>query len=329
MSRIRTQGHSSLAARCARQNQPITQEGISMHRTNIIAAIIFGGFATFNCHREHPTHVAEAKFLVTQPLRRDTVLTKEYVAQIHAIRHVELRAIEKGYLQESFVDEGQPVAKGKKMFQIMPLIYQAEVQKASAEAQLTKLEYNNTKLLADKSIVSPNELALANAKVNKANADVALASAHRSLTEVRAPFNGMMGRLQVRLGSLVDEGGLLTTLSDNSVMWVYFNVSEAEYLRYKSLPEGQNARPVNLVLADGQTFSELGKVETIDADFNNTTGNKGPSPARRNREDLDDHTAAERVDDSAEGHLRHLGQEVRLRRGRKEHRACAANHGCA
>src|SRR5690606_34245232 len=94
--------------------------------------------------------------------------------------------------------------------------------------------YNNTKLLADKQIVSPNELALDKAKVNRAQAQLTLATRHQGLTEIRAAFSGIMGRFQVRLGSLVDEGDLLTTLSDNSSVWVYFNVTEAAYLDFKS-----------------------------------------------------------------------------------------------
>src|SRR5262249_11633651 len=154
----------------------------------------------------------------------------------------------------------------------MPLIYQAEVQKATAEAELTEIELNNTKLLADKNVVSPNELALAKAKFNKAKAQVSLATTQKSMTEIRAPFDGIMGRFHVRMGSLVDEGDLLTTLSDNSTMWVYFNVSEAEYLRYKSQPDADKPTPVKLRMANGALFDEPGKVETIEADFNNETG---------------------------------------------------------
>jgi membrane fusion protein (multidrug efflux system) len=102
---------------------------------------------------------------------------------------------------------------------------------------------------------------------------VALATTHKSLTEIRAPFDGIMGRFHVRMGSLVDEGELLTTLSDNSTVWVYFNVSEAEYLKYKSQPEADRAAPVKLRMANGEIFDQLGKVETIEADFNNETGN--------------------------------------------------------
>ena len=223
-------------------------------------------------HSAHAEHEAP-KLPVTTPLRTDTEVTEEFVAQIRAIQHIELRALEKGYVQGVFVDEGQRIAHGAKMFQIMPLIYQAEVEQASAEAEQTEIEYNNTKLLADKSVVSPNELALAKAKVNKAKATLSLATTHRSLTEIRAPFDGIMGRFEVRLGSLVDEGDLLTTLSDNSVMWVYFNVSEVEYLKYKAQPEAAGPMPVKLVLANGETFDQPGKVETIEADFNNETGN--------------------------------------------------------
>jgi membrane fusion protein (multidrug efflux system) len=195
------------------------------------------------------------------------------VAQIRAIQHIEVRALEKGYLQGVYADEGQRVAKGARMFQIMPMMYQAEVQKANAEAELTEIELTNTKMLASKNVVSPQELALAKAKVDKAKAQVSLATTQRSMTEIRAPFDGIMGRFHVRTGSLLDEGDLLTTLSDNSTVWVYFNVSEAEYLKYKSQPEADAPRPVRLLMADGQVFDQAGKVETIEADFNNETGN--------------------------------------------------------
>ncbi|AKU98299.1 putative Co/Zn/Cd efflux system membrane fusion protein [Labilithrix luteola] len=236
--------------------------------------VLVAALATTGCHRENHVTEEEGKFLATRPVRKDTELTKEYVAQIRAIQHIELRALEKGYLQKVFVDEGQHIAAGTKMFQIMPLIYQAEVQKAQAEADLSEIELKNTKLLADKNVVSPNELSLSNAKFNKAKAEVALASTHKSLTEIRAPFDGIMGRFNVRLGSLVAEGDLLTTLSDNRNIWVYFNVSEAEYLKYKQQQnQGSEPTPVKLIMANGEVFDQPGKVETIEADFNNGTGN--------------------------------------------------------
>ncbi|WP_027000408.1 efflux RND transporter periplasmic adaptor subunit [Eisenibacter elegans] len=215
----------------------------------------------------------EATFLATRPVEKDTTVFKTYVCQVRAYQHIELRALEKGYLQEIYVDEGRSIQQGQLMFRLNPLIYNAEVQKVAAEVRFVEVEYLNTKQLADQNIVSPSELALAKAKLDKAKADLALAQTHLQFTEIRAPFSGMMGRFQVRLGSLLSEGELLTTLSDNSKIWVYFNVPEAEYLDFVA-NEAQGKLPqVSLQMANGRLFEQKGTVETIEADFNNETGN--------------------------------------------------------
>lgn len=229
------------------------------------------GYAS--CASKKEEKEEETKFLVTSPLKKDTVIIKDYVCQIHSIQHIELRAQERGYLQKIFVDEGRFVKKGQLMFQIMPMLYQAEVQKAAAEAKFAEIEYKNTKQLADSNVVSPNELALAKAKFDKANAELSLAQVQLGFTEIRAPFDGIMDHFYVRLGSLVDEGELLTTLSDNSKMWVYFNVPEAEYLDYQTQAKNDSLVKVNLVMANHQLFESPGVVQTIEADFNNETGN--------------------------------------------------------
>lgn len=224
-------------------------------------------------HTEGEEKAEETKFLATSPLKKDTVSTRNYVCQIHSIQHIELRALEKGYLQNIYVDEGQFVKKDQMMFKIMPLIYNAEMQKAQAEVNFVEIEYQNTKQLSDKNVVSPNELALAKAKLDKAKAELSLAQTHLAFTEIKAPFDGIMDHFQVRLGSLINEGDLLTTLSDNSSMWIYFNVPEAEYLNYKTHITEENLLKVNLMMANGQQFKYSGEVKTIEADFNNETGN--------------------------------------------------------
>ena len=213
------------------------------------------------------------KFTITSPLEKDTAITKEYVCQIHSINHIELMSQEKGYLQSIYVDEGQFVKKGQFLFQIMPLVYQAELQRSKAEVNFEEIEYQNTKSLSDKKIVSENELALAKAKLDKAIAELALSQAHLGFTEIHAPFDGMMGLLHVRLGSLIDEGELLSTLSDNSKMWVYFNVPEVEYLDYITKARSDSPLKVKLKMANNEVFEDSGIVETIEADFNNETGN--------------------------------------------------------
>ena len=225
------------------------------------------------CKSSHLEKEEPTTFLVTSPLTKDTLVTRQYVCQIHSIQHIELRALEKGYLQHIYVDEGQSVKKGQLMFQVMPLVYQAEQQKAEAEVNFADIEYQNTAKLAEGNVVSANELKLSRAKLNKAKAELALAETHLAFTQIRAPFDGIMDHFQVRLGSLINEGDLLTTLSDNRKMWVYFNVPEAEYLNYKTHVTTENLLKVNLLMANHQQFPHAGVVETIEAEFNNETGN--------------------------------------------------------
>ncbi|GFR66812.1 Efflux transporter, RND family, MFP subunit [Elysia marginata] len=243
-----------------------------MEKTIIIALAI--GVLSIGCKRGHKKREEKAKLLVTTPIKKDTVITKEYVCQLRAIQHIELRALEKGYLKEIFVDEGHFVKKGQLMFRIMPLLYKAELEKAKAETNFAEIEYLNTKTLADSNVVSSTQLALEKAKYQKAKAEQGVAEARLKFTELRAPFDGLMDRFQVRLGSLLDEGDLLTTLSDNSKMWVYFNVPEMEYLNYKSQKNDDGkAMKVQLRMANHEIYEHIGEVKTIEADFNNETGN--------------------------------------------------------
>ncbi|MFC4870766.1 efflux RND transporter periplasmic adaptor subunit [Negadavirga shengliensis] len=242
---------------------------------NILLLISLAILVMSGCKNEHHETHGEANFIVTLPEIKDTTIYKEYIGQVRSIQHIELRALEKGYLQDIYVDEGQSVKKGQLLFQIMPVIYQAEMQKAEAETNFAEIEYQNTKSLADSNIVSQNELALAKATYEKARAEMLLAEAHLQFTEIRAPFDGIVGRFnEVRPGSLMEEGELLTTLSDNSKMWVYYNVPEAEYLDFVTENDIKNAnQQVKLKMANGKFFDLPGVVETIEADFNNETGN--------------------------------------------------------
>jgi membrane fusion protein (multidrug efflux system) len=251
-----------------------------MKRLNlrVVKAIVYtscasAGFAVLGCGHTDHHEVEIPTFSVTSPVREDTSLTREHVCQIRSIRRVELRALEKGYVDEIFIDEGQFVKAGTMLFQVMPRLYKAEYERAKAEVDFANIEYENTARLRKKNIVAESELNLAKAKLDMATAELALAKTHLDFTEVRAPFDGITGRLNVRSGSLVEEGELLTTLSDNSEMWVYFNVPESEYIEFKSVANRAHQRDVKLVLANNQVYQYPGNITAIEADFNNETGN--------------------------------------------------------
>lgn len=232
-----------------------------------VALLCYEGCTTKEEKQEQTT------FQATSALQMDTTVVKKYVCQIHSISHIELRAQERGYLQKVYIDEGQFVKKGQPLFQIMPALYQADAQKAQAEVSFADIEYQNTKRLADSNIVSKNELALAKAKLEKAKAELSVAKVHLQFTDIKAPFDGIIDKFHVRLGSLLDEGDLLTTLSDNRTLWVYFNVPEAEYLDFKTSSAKENLKSVNLLMANQEEYKYPGTVNVIEADFDNETGN--------------------------------------------------------
>jgi membrane fusion protein, multidrug efflux system len=248
-----------------------TRRGHSSSRTTLPLLLSFTLLAA--CQGRHEVAGEhEFKLIASRPLQQDVRVSREYVCQVQASRHIELRALERGYIEKVVVNEGQRVKAGQPMFQILPLTYQAEQQKANAEVAAARVELDNTRRLADGNVVSPSELALADAKYRRAQAEERLAQAHLGFTDIRAPFSGLMDRLEVREGSLVEEGELLTTLSDNARMWVYFNVPEAEYLEFASKPDSDRAQPVRLRLANREFFKEPGRIAVIEADFNHETG---------------------------------------------------------
>ena len=177
-------------------------------------------------------------------------------------------------MQNVLIDEGQTVHKRQLLFQIKPTVYQADVEKSEAEVELSKIELQNNQALADKDIISTTEAAMSAAKLAKVKAELELAKTHLGFTEIRAPFDGLIGRFNdVRLGSLLEENELLTTLSDTHKLWVYFNVPEAVYLNYIQNRNKGVAQKVQLQLANGEIYPEGGTIEVIQSDFNSTSGN--------------------------------------------------------
>lgn len=230
----------------------------------------------------------QSEYPVTSPVVKDTSYHVDYVADIHSFQNVEIRARVKGYIEKIHVDEGSFVKEGQVIFSISKREYEEEVQKAKAllknaiaDAKAAEYEVQNIGSLVDKNVVSKTELDIAKAKLEALNAKIdeaksmeASAQLRLSFTEVRAPFDGIIDRIPNKTGSLVDEGTLLTTVSDNRSVYAYFHVSEKEYLDLVTdNRDSIKNKQLKLILANGNMHPHTGKIEIIEGEFDNSTGN--------------------------------------------------------
>lgn len=229
------------------------------------------------------------KFPVTNPLVIDTAYANDYIADIQSLRNVELRARVNGYLEAIHVDEGESVKEGQLLFSISSQEFSEELLKAKAqlksaiaEAKSAELDLLNVTTLVEKNIVSKTEAEMAqskldalNAKIDEARSYEASAQYRLSLTEIKAPFDGIIDRIPNKCGSLIDEGTLMTTISDNKKVYAYFNLSENEYLYYFSIKDSDKPNDITLILANNQTHNQNGCIETVDGQINKNTGSVG------------------------------------------------------
>lgn len=237
----------------------------------IVLAMLPLSLSACNRHTE-PPHEEHHKIVATSPQLKAVTRTERYVCQIHSQRHIDVKALEMGYLEEITVKEGQHVKAGDVLFKVRPILYESKLAAEKAEARLAQIEFNNTKTLLEKNVVSQQKLLLLEAKLDKANAKAQLAAAELGFATVRAPFDGIIDRLLRQQGTLVQEGEILTTLSDNSLMWVYFNVPEREYFEYKASHDQEKGLLIELELANHQKFTQNASNLVIESVFNNQIG---------------------------------------------------------
>ena len=260
----------------------ITQKSFaSFFLLSLVISSIF-----ISCKYEDEKTADQEKFPVISPVQIDTIYNKEYVAEIQSIQNVELRAKFKGFIDKIYVDEGQTVQAGQTLFTLNNSEYKFELLKTQAqqkaaisELKQAEVELKNTKILVEKNIVSASELSMMKAKVealqaniDEANANIATAKLNLSFTNIKAPFSGIINRIPNKLGSLVEEGTLLTTISNNKEVFAYFNVSEREFLDFKESNEANKNTAVSLVLANNKLLPQIGKIETILSELDNSSG---------------------------------------------------------
>lgn len=256
----------------------------------VMATLIIAGLGIFAsaCSKKHAEageHKEESNPIVlTTPSVMSVPVTQAYVCRMQSRRHIDIRALNEGYLEEIPIQEGQAVRAGERLYGLYPVLYKTRLEAEKAELRLAEINLQNTEQLANKGFVSAPELARAKAERDRAKAKLDRATAELGFTSIAAPFDGIVGRQLMQQGSLIEEGDTLTTLSDNAVMWVYFNVPEADYLRFKSIRGASNPQSprtldlpgasIQIRLANGQVFDKnAAPTLTIESEFNRETGN--------------------------------------------------------
>ncbi len=249
-------------------------------------------FVVTGCRQTAPT-VEDAGYEVMTVKPTDRILKSIYSATIRGRQDIEIYPQVSGFLTKVCVKEGEKVKRGETLFIIDQVGYEAALQTAKANvnaaeatlatAQLTydsKLELHRQNVVSDFDLsTAKNSLLTAKAQLAQMKAQEISARNNLSYTVVKSPSDGVVGTLPYRVGALVSASlpEALTTVSDNSDMYVYFSMTENQLLdlirRYGSKEEALQEMPsIDLLLNDKSVYQEKGNIETISGVIDRSTG---------------------------------------------------------
>lgn len=240
-----------------------------------------------------PVQMGPGEYAVLTVGTTDRQIPTNYSATIRGRQDIDIYPQVSGTIFQLCVSEGQKVTKGQTLFIIDQVPYKAALRTAEANVEAAKasvataqLTYDSKKELFAKNIISQFELTTSQNQLLTAKAQLAQAEAQRvnadnnlSYTVVKAPANGVVGVLPYRVGALVSPSlpQPLTTVSDNSEMYVYFSLTENQLLNltreYGSMDQTlKNLPDVRLQLNDGSIYDHTGRIESISGVIDASTG---------------------------------------------------------
>lgn len=246
---------------------------------------------TTGCKEEEKEDLGLA--LPVKNLKKDSAVTTfEFLGAIEGKVNVEIRPQVEGILENIYIDEGDFVKAGQPIFRINELPYQEQVKNALANVEVEKARLRNAQIemsrlqpLVDNEVISEVQLKTAESNYEVAKASLARAQAleatariNMGFTTIKAPVNGYIGRIPKRIGNLVakNDSQPITVLSDIEEVYVYFTMSESDYLFFKKMSQDSTARKINpnvkLVLADGSIYELPGRIDADAGQVNRSTG---------------------------------------------------------
>ncbi|SDH89473.1 membrane fusion protein, multidrug efflux system [Chryseobacterium taeanense] len=261
------------------------------------------------CKKEAPKQDGPKPYPVVNVEAKNIVGYQMFPATVQGKVNNDVRAKIQGYITQVLVDEGQYVTKGQPLFRLETNILnenaaaskagigaaESNIAAAQAAVNAANVEVNKLKPLVQKNIISNVQLQTAQANLAQAQAQLKQAQAAKSqavanykgveaniqYSIIRAPISGVIGKLPLKVGSLVGPSDQtpLTTISDTSEIYAYFSMNEKEYFDFlekspgATMPEKiRNLPMVELQLANGSIYPEKGRIEAITGQIDPTTG---------------------------------------------------------
>jgi membrane fusion protein (multidrug efflux system) len=246
------------------------------------------------CQKRADIVLPEIAVSVTPAIERDVPIYAQWIGTLTGTVNADVRAQVSGYLLSQDYTGGRAVKKGDLLFKIDPRLFQANLalakaQLAQAQAQLdrTQIEVNRDRPLAQQGAISQQELdnavqsnLAAKADVAAAQANIQKATIELQFTNITSPVDGIPGLANAQVGDLVSpSGGSLTTVSSVDPIKALFTISEKDYLKLiQRMPDSdlrgkfRDLLQFQLILPDGQTYSQPGKFDSIQRQVDSRTG---------------------------------------------------------
>lgn len=256
----------------------------------VLSVFTFSSCGLFKKNEEAPQK-PQLKVLRLQP--KTSTFDVSYPATLRGIQDIAIIPQISGTLQKIMVKEGQRVSRGQLLFVIDQVPYLAKVQAATASLEVaqavvakSQMAHDSRKTLMERGVISKyqydqaaNDLMAAKAQETEARATLLAARNDLSYTEIKSPVDGVVGTLPYKVGTLVGPTitSPLTIVSDNSIIYAQFSITEWEYLKvldlYGSKETLLNTLPdVELAFAENIDFKTKGRIETISGVIDPLTG---------------------------------------------------------
>jgi membrane fusion protein (multidrug efflux system) len=269
------------------------QYQIELNQRRISILTILLAFCLFSYGCKEAEVEDEGMPLPVLTLKQESAaLSFQYLGSIEGVENVQIRPQVEGILERIYVDEGQYVKKGQPLFEINSQPYMEDWKNAQANVELEKAKLRKAQTeiarlrpLIDNEVISEVRMRTTEADYEVAKSSLAKAEAvaanmriNLEFTTIKAPVDGLMGRIPKSIGNVVKgtDSEPLTILSNVHDIYVYFSMSESEYLYYERMKRDSTSKRLNpdvkLVLADGSIYERSGFVDATSGQINRSTG---------------------------------------------------------